>query len=297
MSTFSYRAFGLNICSEIECRDLLPASGVPDVYVRLGRLPEQLDEATATGVLFQAKPGQLLLNVRHIARYLISSGNEIVVDIDPGADWGMVLLMLLGSAFGALLHQRKVLAMHGSAIVTRRGAVVFTGASGYGKSTLAGLFHQRGFPVLADDVCPINTDDFPLVLPANPFLMLWADAVNRLGIDERDLRQARSGLEKYILPVGDGFAQEATPLHAVYVLELSDADDCSLVPILGIQKLKALNLSTYRPLFIQSMNLDGDYFRQLGRFAGQAKVTIARRPGTGFRVEELADLLTADFGA
>lgn len=267
------------------------------MYVRRGRLPEQLDDATATGLLFQAKPGQLLLSVRHIARYLISSGNEIVVDTDPRADRSMVLLVLFGSAFGALLHQRKVLAMHGSAIVTRHGAVVFTGASGYGKSTLAGLFHQRGFPVLADDVCPINTDDFPLVLPANPFLMLWADAVNRLGIDERDLRQARSGLEKYILPTGDGFAQEATPLRALYVLELSGTDNFSLVPLHGIQKFKALNLSTYRALFIQGMNLAGGHLRQLSQVAGQTKVTIARRPRSGFRVEELADLLAADFEA
>jgi hypothetical protein len=118
-----------------------------------------------------------------------------------------------------------------------------------------------------------------------------------LGIDERDLRRARSGLEKYILPVGNGFAQKATPLHAIYVLELSEADGFSLVPIHGIQKLKALNLSAYRPQFIQSMNLEAGYFRQLSQFAGRAKVTIARRPGTGFRVEELADLLAADFDA
>ena len=104
--------------------------------MRLGRVPEQLDEADATGVFYQAKRGMLLLNVERVARFLISSGNEILVDVVPGAEWDMVLLLLFGSAFGALLHQRKLLVVHASAIATTRGAVLFTGASGYGKSTL-----------------------------------------------------------------------------------------------------------------------------------------------------------------
>jgi hypothetical protein len=265
--------------------------------VRLGHVPERLENARAAGVFYEATSEQLLLNVKHISRYLISAGNEIVVDAVPGADPGMLLLLLFGPAFGALLHQRRVWAMHGSAIVTRRGAVVFAGASGYGKSTLAGAFYRRGFPVLTDDVCPIRTIDIPSVLPANPFLMLWADAKNRLGINEHSLQRARSGLDKFILPLGNGFTAEPIPLHAVYVLEPSNADDFSLTPIHGLQKIKTLSLVTHRPHFVEGMNLDSQYLRQIGEVARHAKVAVVKRPRSGFRVDELADLLAADFAA
>jgi len=295
--TFSYRAFGLNICSELELNGVLPNVGVPDVHVRLGGVPERLENAAAVGVFYEATTGQLLLNIEHVGRFLISSGNEIVIQEMPAADHGMILLVLLGSAFGALLHQRKVLALHASAIGTPQGAVVFAGASGYGKSTLAGAFHQRGFPVLADDVCPISTSEFPSVLPANPFLMLWADSASRLGINKQNLRRARSGLEKYILPLGEAFAAEPIALYAVYLLEPCNADEFSLTPIRGLQKIKRLGLTVYRPLFAAGMSVDSQYFSQIGATARCAKVTAVKRPSNGFRVEELADLLAADFAA
>jgi hypothetical protein len=296
-AAFQYSAFGLNIRSEMECSCLLPGVGVPNVYVQLGSVPAQLENPVATGVFFQAANGRLLLDIENVGRYLVSSGSEIVVDVEPGADPDTVSLFLLGSAFGALLHQRRVLALHGSAIVTRRGAVVFAGASGYGKSTIAGAFHRRGFPILADEVCPISVGDVPIVLPANPFLMLWADAAERLGVDQQLLRRARSGLEKFILPLGDGFAAEPVPLHGVYLLELSDSEDFSLVPVNGFQKFKTLSLATYRPLFVAGMNLGSQHFRQIGEVARQAKIAVVKRPPSGFRVDELADLLAADFTA
>jgi hypothetical protein len=292
---FVYWAFGLNIRSEIECHGVLPGAGPPDVHVRLGRVKEELESAGATGILYQAKPGQLLLNVNGVARYLISAGNEIVIDVAPGADPGMVLLLLFGSAFGALLYQRGVLSLHGSAIVTPLGAVVFAGASGHGKSTLAGAFHRRGFEVIADDVCPISTGHLPTVLPANPFLMLWADAADYLGIDQRQLRRARLGLQKYILPLGDRFAAEPVRLHAVYVLEPSNRDNFTLVPIRGIEKFNNLILTSYRPQFAHGMNLGRRHFEQIGKVAQQARVAVVKRPDRGLRVEELADLLEADF--
>jgi hypothetical protein len=290
-----YTAFGLNISSEFELRGALPGSGMPDVYIRLGRVRGQLENADATGVCYQAARAQLLLNMQDVARFLISSGNEILIDVIPGGDWDMLLLLLFGSAFGALLHQRGLLVMHASAIGTPRGAVLFTGGSGYGKSTLAGAFLQRGFPVLTDDVCAIDTDRFPIVLPANPCLMLWRDAADRLGLNEPHLRRVRSTLEKYILPLRDAFSVEPYPLHAIYILEPSNSDLFDLVPVRGLQKMKFLSATSYRPNFLEGMHLEGQFIRQLGEVAGKVKVVRVNRPRGAFRVDELADLLATDF--
>jgi hypothetical protein len=297
-SFFRYRAFGLNIESELECGSIMAATGEPDVYVCRGVVPQSLENATATGVFYQASPGRLLLNVPSVARFLISSGNKIVVDSAPDADPDFVLLLLLGSAFGALLHQRGILAFHGSAIVSHRSAVVFAGASGSGKSTLAAAFHQRGFPLLADDVCPVDTSREPVVLPGNPFLMLWADAVEQLGIDERHLRRARSGLEKYIFSLGDRFSAHPVQLSAVYLLELTNADHISLTPIQGVEKMKALCSALFRRQFVEGMGLaNGNYLGHILDVARNTRVAVVKRPRGGFRVDELADILAADFAS
>ncbi|MEG8053162.1 hypothetical protein QP185_07710 [Sphingomonas aerolata] len=53
---------------------------------------------------------------------------------------------LLGTALGALLHQRALLPLHCNAIVHDGKAFLFCGDSGAGKSTLAAVFEARGYP-------------------------------------------------------------------------------------------------------------------------------------------------------
>ncbi|MCP4397035.1 MAG: hypothetical protein GY801_07015 [bacterium] len=62
----------------------------------------------------------------------------------------------IASELGALLHQRELLPLHGSAIKVNDGVCVFVGLSGNGKSTVAAAFRQRGYQVLADDVCVVS---------------------------------------------------------------------------------------------------------------------------------------------
>ena len=114
-----------------------------------------------------------------VARYLVSGGCEIIIEPHPTATEKDVRLFLLGSAMGALLLQRGIWPLHGSAIAGRSGAALFVGVSGSGKSTLVGAFHQRGFQVLADDVCAITAGSPPLISVLNIASGSWVD-VNAL---------------------------------------------------------------------------------------------------------------------
>jgi hypothetical protein len=294
---YSYNAFGLRICSEIECEHLLPGIGQADVHINLGHVPDCLEDAAAQGVLYQSTPGKFLLNIDRVARYLVSDGSRILVHPAPDADFDAIRLFLLGTAFGALLHQRGILPLHGSAIVTSGGAVVFAGLSGCGKSTIAGAFHQRGYPVLADEICAVDTGDSLRVMPANPFLMLWADALREMGVDRLGLRPARSQIEKYILPLGDGFATQATPLRALYFVEATNSELSSPTPIKGLFKIEALARNTYRPHFVEHMNLEGNHIKQIATIARRIPVRRINRPRGPFRLGDLVDLLEGDFGA
>jgi len=296
MGLFAYRAFGLTISSEIECHELLPGTGTADIRVWYGSVPFHLDNPVAQGVLYQAAPQQFLLNLAGVARYLVRNGNEIIVDPAVESDGDSIRLFLFGSAFGALLFQRGVLPLHGSAVATPRGSVLFVGPSGHGKSTLAGAFHLRGYPVLSDDVSAITSiNGVPQILPAYPRLLLWADSVDRLGMESTKLTPARASLEKYHFPVVQGFASEATPLYAVYVLETTNSREVSLTPLTGFAKIKTLTDNTYRGHFLKGMKLADQHFRQIGAVAEHARVVRVERPDGAFRLDELVDLLEKDF--
>jgi hypothetical protein len=131
-----YRAFGLTIASGLPLPELPEAAGEPDVEIVTGRVPSQLPGAVRRGVRFQVAPGELLLQVDGVARYLARGGAQIIVDRAADAPPESVRLFLLGSVFAALLHERGVLPLSASAIATQRGAAVFMGLSGTGKSAL-----------------------------------------------------------------------------------------------------------------------------------------------------------------
>ncbi len=295
--THTYRAFGLNISSELQCDGLEEHTGHADVFIRMGEVPEQLATVSQEGVLYQVNPSQLLLRVPGLAGCLVSNGSEIILDPVPGAQAGAVRSLLFGSAFGALLHQRSILALHASAILTSKGAVVFAGPSGSGKSTLAAAFHCRSFPVLADEISGITTTGELTLWPAYPSLMLWSDAVDRLKLFRRSLQPLRRELAKYFFPLEEGFAGRPAPVKAIYILEIPDSGEFRLTSLQGIRKIEALSRNIYRPAFARGMNLTRPHLRQIGEIARRVRVTSVTRPSGGFRIEELADLLANDFAA
>jgi hypothetical protein len=144
-----------------------------------------------------------LLRVPAVARYLVANGQDIWIEPAPDSVEADVRLFLLGSAFGALLPQRHILPLHASAIQTTRGAVLFVGPSGHGKSTLLAALLQRGYAMLADDVTGITLDAAggAIASPAFPCLRLRADAAAKLQHSYEGLRHVRAPLDKYQLPV------------------------------------------------------------------------------------------------
>ena len=111
-----YHVFGLNIASAVPFLDMPQTEGPPDVVIAYGKTPESLSDAKVSGVRYQAGPGEFLLQVDNVARYYVSNGGHILIERDPDAADEEILLFLMGSAMGAILHQRKFLPLHGSSI-------------------------------------------------------------------------------------------------------------------------------------------------------------------------------------
>lgn len=248
VSAFDYSVFGLRVCSSLELPELFPVAGAaaPDITIDLGSVPEV---AQGEGDGLNDVNGALVLAIPQVARYRIEAGNRIIVDAEPGVPERNVRLFLLGSAFGALLHQRGLLPLHANAIEIDGRAVAFMGPSGAGKSTLAAWFHDRGFRIIADDVCVVRfgPEGRPYTSPGLPRMRLWADALQLTGRDHRGL--SRSFLndedEKFDVPVdADSAVRSQVPLAAIYLLD--KGPEFSIVPLRGIEAADAVFANTYR---------------------------------------------------
>ena len=146
---------------------------------------------------------QYLLRIHGIGRYLVSNGREIVVSPEAGALPLDVRAYLLGTLFVVLCQQRELLPLHASAVSDGKGVVAFLARSGQGKSSLAAHLAQRGFHVLADDVCLIDSSQAheAMVIPTAPWLKLWRNSLQNLGWQAEGLERVFSEDDKYRLPL------------------------------------------------------------------------------------------------
>ncbi|MCA1658501.1 MAG: hypothetical protein LC627_04285 [Verrucomicrobiaceae bacterium] len=247
-----YSVFGLKVRSSLPLPELFSAtdSRRPDVIVSRGAIAE--DELAPLGM--SAVDGALILTIDGIGRYKIDGGHSITIDAAPEIPERNLRLFLLGSAFGALLHQRGLLPLHANAVEIAGKAVAFMGPSGAGKSTLAAWFHERGHRVIADDVCVVGFDakGHPFAAPGLPRLRLWAEALKLMDRDASGLERSyvSSQEEKYDVPISpEAAALREVPLTAAYLLERGE--HFAISPLNGVEAADAVFANTYRGAYLE----------------------------------------------
>ena len=181
----THRAFGLTWAMPLEFPPYAEVDEAveADVEVVEGPVPRPSDRANWAGPLRAVEGGSVTFGMWGAARMHISGGTHIVFQRND--DWTpeALRLLLMGPGAALILHQRGMLPLHGSGIVTDCGAVLVVGHSGAGKSSILGAFMERGFPVLCDDLAAVSLDPtgVPLVHPGSQVMKLWADSAESLG--------------------------------------------------------------------------------------------------------------------
>ena len=224
--------------------------------------------------------GEFVLVIPKVARYGIEAGKRITVDAEPGVPERNVRVFLLGSAFGVLLHQRGLLPLHANAIEIDGRAVAFMGPSGAGKSTLAAWFHDRGFRVIADDVCAVSHDfeGRSQAAPGLPRLRLWAEALELMGRSSHALNRSfvnDDDDEKFDVPMDPArAARSKVPLSAIYLLDRGAA---LIVPLQGIEAADAIFANTYRGEYLTRISGQKEHWESVVRLVRGTPVFRAIR--------------------
>lgn len=249
--SYFYRLFGLTVAAEIECPELISiaATDVVDVRITLGHVTETIENPIHSTTWVQVGKGVFQFLIKGVARYRVENGSSIMVDVVAGAAEGDVRLYLLGMAFGALLHQRRLLPLHVCAVELDGGVYAFCGESGAGKSTLAAAFHRRGINLLCDDLGVVvpNKEGEVLFYPGFPRIKLWRDALDHFDLDSGPLTRDLSRADKFHLTLHQGFQQQPLPLRRIYDLQRGDAHGGTSIESLSQHAALALLIgNTYR---------------------------------------------------
>jgi ABC-type dipeptide/oligopeptide/nickel transport system ATPase component len=195
---------------------------------------------------------------------------------------------------GAVLLQKNILPLHGSAIIIEGKSYAIVGDSGAGKSTLAAAFINRGFQLLSDDVIPVRmtAENVPIVTPAYPQQKLWEESMIHFGLDANEFQPLVARDTKYAIPIHHHFSNKPFPLGGVFELEAAaDQYEITIQPIIHLERFYKLFKHTYRNFFIQRAGLMDWHFSTSAKMINQIKMFQVKRPNSHFTADELAELI------
>ncbi|MDP1738017.1 MAG: hypothetical protein Q8L23_11325 [Caulobacter sp.] len=266
--------------------ELVPWAGEdrdPDISIRLGAVPCQLDDLVHQGPFLQIDTrGFCLLILEDVASYLVPDESTVIVATRPDAPAADIRLFLLGSVLGFLCHKRGPFPLHASCLAIDDGAVAFSGPSGAGKSTTAIHFARRGHRLLTDDICAIDVapSDGPRVLPTFPRTKLWRDSMDSADLNGEGLDRIRSGRDKYDYRPPGVFLTDPVPLRAVFLLEKAEPDQLDGIVRLThpVKIISALSAETYRPQAATALGRERALFTAQAKIAASVPVYRLTRP-------------------
>lgn len=296
---FYYTAHGLTIqsCMEIPGLKVIKDTKNTDVVVEAGSVADLVEKEDGRRTVVN-KGDEILIHWREWATITIRNGKKIVVDPVEGVDDRIVKLLVAGSGLGVLLHQRKRVTLHASAVAIGDGAVAFVGEKGMGKSTTATAFMKEGYPVLTDDVLAIDTSTaFPQVTPGGRHFKLWPDAAAAtLDSDAENLSALYPGYPKkgYSAPGGPA---SSFPLKCIYLLGYDDENEEGLPRVDVPSPTNAymqVTLNSYALRFLKKTGIDKWYFDSVAEIVKSVPVRILVREYSTKKIKDTIEFVEKD---
>jgi len=269
---YTYLVGGITIASDIYFPEMIKSVGKPDVELQYGDVPDHLANNEVDFPFIESNENQYLLKLPNIGRYLVENGNSITIQPEKNTIAADVNNYILTAAFGALSYQRGFLPMHGGVFILNGKAVMITGLSGHGKSTLLAALYKRGYPVITDDISNIAiVNGKAIVYPGFPRIMVWKDTIDYLTIDPVSVYKLRSDLEKYFFKIDEANFENCVELSAVYVLT-SEPRETENPALKGLNKIEVLKENLFHPWMANVFDKQHNNARQIMAVASVVKV-------------------------
>lgn len=254
VSTHLHRAYGMTFDCEFELPELVAVDPLAKsanesdiVQIRFGEVPEALPGRDIPKSWVDVDAELCLLTIRNIGRFLVENGRRITVQKDEDASLDDLRGFLVGSAIASIAHQRGLVPLHVSAVLSPHGALAFTGQSGAGKSTLAAhVHHATDWPLISDDVSALYQSQPGFMIESGVHTVkLWKDALKSLDRTSVGLRRDLTRFDKFHAIDAANFIEGQHPLKRLIVLQWGES--LELTPISGRRAFEFALNAVYRP--------------------------------------------------
>ncbi len=281
-----------------------PANAVadPDVFIRIGIVPDDPGPFDYQGPAWRLAGRRFYLEVPGVLRLMANDGREIVAQPVGPASEADIAPFILSTGFAAILHQRRLLALHAATVAWQGRAIALCGPSGTGKSTLAAALCAAGAGFVGDDIAAVRVDradGVPLVAPDGRQHRLWADAIDHLNLTVRRGAPVRSHMEKFhVAPSSPATPDcDALPLGAIVILSTRERTEPPAAPAIErlpmVDAAPLLRREIYRPALARRMGHDPILFLQIATLLGRVPVFRLERT-RGLEYLDAATALVAD---
>jgi hypothetical protein len=299
IAMITYHAYGLNIRSEIPLPDLPMVIAEPEVDIHLSVVSRPHEKTAAKDYEFTQVADGILLDWHEFGRFLLRNGNEILVELEDGADETFIRHLIMGPVLCLLNYQRGVHIFHASAIAHPTGAIAFMAGLGYGKSTQAAAFIHRGYPLITDDVLLLTSSDRKLMaIPGVPFLKLWPETLITLGENPDDFSPVKTNLPKRTYNREEQAQKELVALRAAFILD--QGDELKIERLSPLDALRWILPNWYGVLFhgelLPILGLDRQ-FHDCTKLVQSVPVFRLQRPPSLDLLPQICDLIECNLSA
>ncbi|NOV00221.1 aldolase [Paenibacillus planticolens] len=292
-----YKAFGLTISSDMDLPELIKMSEqqeAADIEICMDEdITRLFFELSDNPNQFLVKENLIMFHIPGLATFSIQEGKRIAFAPMKEAEQGEIRLLVLGTCMGAILMQRKIFPLHGSALAIHGKAYAIVGDSGAGKSTLASAFLNQGYQLLSDDVIAVSLsqDNIPYVTPSYPQQKLWQDSLTKFGMESSNYQSLYGRVDKYYVPVSTNYFTESLPLAGVIELVKTENDAIAIRRIEKLDRFYPLFYHTYRNIFIQGLGLTDWHFKTSASILQHIHMFQLSRPVSGFTAPQLVSTI------
>lgn len=196
-----------------------------------------------------------------------------------------VEIALLGTVLSYWLERSGIPVLHASAVEIAGQAVAFLADNKGGKSSLAVAFLRGGYPMITDDILPL--DSIAGVIhgcTGYPQMRLWPRQAELLVPECAGLEFIHPAIPKYRVPIGKKFgtfSDGPKPLRCIYLPERRATQEggqrdesVKITPLRPQEGLRELQAKGVTPLFAEEIGLRAKRF---GFFASLLRQVSIRR--------------------
>jgi hypothetical protein len=273
----SYRAYGLEVQSQLELPELYAGQSGCDVSISIVRASSSTQPSNGGVSRFEIVDGVATYFNKNIGCITVRGGSEIVVAPVANVDEQLLRLIILGPAFAMALHQRGGLVLHASAVSLQGKAILLVGEKGRGKSTTANALHAAGGTFLTDDVAALTSiEGVPMIAPGFPISKIDPKALDAMREPSDELFSIAGHRIKKGRKITERFAEESFPVHHIVSLAAGSAVASRVMS--KSDAMFELMRHSFAARWLPSSHADANNFNRCALLANFVPMHLLERP-------------------